>query len=104
MQTLQLERAGISDHFERRFSVDAVQRQKPAPEVYAYVQRQLGAAASQLIMVACHTWDTLGAVAAGWDAGLVRRPGNDLLAVGPQPTLVAGDLGDIANQLIERFS
>jgi 2-haloacid dehalogenase len=103
VQAQQLEHGGIADVFEQRFSVDPVRRHKPAPEVYEYVQRELGAAASQLVMVACHTWDTLGAVAAGWDAALIRRPGNDLLAVGPQPTLVGEDLADVANQLIERF-
>ena len=35
-----------------------------------------------------HTWDTLGAVAAGWEAALIKRAGNDVLAVGPQPQLV----------------
>ena len=106
VQTQQLERGEIADLFEKRFSVDApqVRRHKPAPEVYAYVERELKVAASQLIMVACHTWDTLGAVAAGWGAALVRRPGNDLLAVGPQPTLVGEDLADVASQLIQRFA
>lgn len=39
----------------------------------------------QLCMLACHAWDTLGAVAAGWEAAFIRRPGNDILGVGPQP-------------------
>jgi hypothetical protein len=30
-------------------------------------------------MIACHTWDTLGAVAAGWQAALIKRVGNDVL-------------------------
>ena len=37
----QLERAGLLDAFERRFSVDDVRRHKPAPEVYASVARAL---------------------------------------------------------------
>jgi 2-haloacid dehalogenase len=53
-------------------------------------------------MIACHTWDTLGAVAAGWDAALIKRAGNDLLGVGPQPSIVGDDLDDVANQLIAR--
>ena len=104
VQGQQLASAGIAGFFEQRFSVDPVRRHKPAPETYAYVERRLGATASQLVMVSCHTWDTLGAVAAGWGAALIRRAGNDLLAVGPQPTFVGEDLADIANQLIERFS
>ena len=106
VQARQLEHAGIIDDFDGRFSVDApeVRRHKPAPEVYAHVQRQLGVAGSDLFLVASHTWDTLGAVAAGWGAALIRRPGNDLLAVGPQPTFVAADLEDVANKIVRRFA
>jgi 2-haloacid dehalogenase len=41
-------------------------------------------------------------VAAGWEAALVKRAGNDILAVGPQPQIVADDLNDVADQLIAR--
>jgi 2-haloacid dehalogenase len=106
VQKRQLEHAGIVDQFDSHFSVGVpeVHRHKPAPQVYAYVEKQLRVPASQLFLVACHTWDTLGAVAAGWGAALVKRPGNDLLPVGPQPTLVGADLEDVADQLIERFT
>ena len=60
--------------------------------------------ASQMFLIASHTWDTLGALAAGWGAALIKRPGNDLLAVGPQPTIVGADLDDVANQLIRRYA
>lgn len=103
VQARQLERGGIASHFEMRFSVDPVRRHKPAPETYASVEKQIGVPASRLMMVACHTWDTLGAVAAGWGAALIKRPGNELLAVGPQPTMVGQDLADIVNQLIKRY-
>ena len=102
VQSRQLEHAGIVDLFERRFSADGAKRHKPAPEAYAYAARELGAQPSQLCLVACHTWDTLGAVAAGWEAALIRRPGNDVLAVGPQPHIAGDDLDDVADQLIAR--
>jgi 2-haloacid dehalogenase len=106
VQGRQLEHGGIIDLFDRRFSVDIaeVRRHKPAPEAYAYVERQLQVASSELFLIASHTWDTLGAVAAGWGAALIKRPGNDVLPVGPQPDLVGADLDDVANQLIRRFS
>jgi 2-haloacid dehalogenase len=100
VQTRQLEHGGIVDLFERRFSADGVKHHKPAPE--AYVQKELQATPSQLCLIACHTWDTLGAVAAGWQAALIRRMGNDLLGVGPQPHIVGNDLNDVADQLIAR--
>ena len=102
IQSRQLEHGGIIGLFERRFSADGVKRHKPAPEAYAYVERELGVQPSQLLLIASHTWDTLGAVAAGWDAALIRRPGNDVLAVGPQPSIVGDDLNDVADQLIAR--
>jgi 2-haloacid dehalogenase len=103
IQSRQLEHAGILGLFERRFSADGVKRHKPAPEAYAYVVKELGVQPSQLCLIACHTWDTLGAVAAGWQAALIRRPGNDVLAVGPQPQFVGDNLNDIADQLITRY-
>ena len=102
VQDRQMEHGGIVDLFERRFSADSVKCHKPAPQVYAHVERELAVAPSQLCLVACHTWDTLGAVAAGWEAALVKRIGNDALAVGPQPQIVGDDLNDVADQLIAR--
>jgi 2-haloacid dehalogenase len=102
VQTRQLEHGGIVDLFERRFSADGVKHHKPSPEAYGYVEKQLGVKPSELFLIACHTWDTLGAVAAGWGAALIRRAGNDILGVGPQPQIVGDDLNDVADQLIAR--
>ncbi len=102
VQTRQLTHGGIVDLFERRFSADEVKHHKPSREAYAHVEQELGAKPSELCLIACHTWDTLGAAAAGWDAALIRRPGNDLLGVGPQPGIVGQDLNDVADQLIAR--
>jgi 2-haloacid dehalogenase len=102
VQARQLEHGGIAGFFERCFSVDSVKQYKPSPQTYAYVARELGVDPSQLCLVACHTWDTLGAVAAGWEAALIKRVGNDVLGVGPQPQIVGDDLNDVANQLIAR--
>ncbi len=102
VQTRQLEHGGIADLFERRFSADGVKQHKPSREAYAYVEKELGAKPSQFCLIACHTWDTLGAVAAGWEAALIKRAGNDVLGVGPQPQIVGNDLNDVADQLIAR--
>jgi 2-haloacid dehalogenase len=102
VQTRQLEHGGIVDLFERRFSADAVKHHKPSREAYAYVEKELAAEPSQLCLIACHTWDTLGAVAAGWQAALIKRVGNDVLDVGPQPQIVGNDLNDVTDQLIGR--
>jgi 2-haloacid dehalogenase len=105
VQGRQLQHGGILDLFDQRFSVDipGVRRHKPAPEAYAYVEKQLRATPAQMLMIACHTWDTLGARAAGWGAALIKRPGNEVLSVGPQPTLTGADLEDVASQLIQQY-
>ena len=102
VQERQLRQGGILDLFEKRFSADSVHRHKPAPETYAFVERALGAKPSDFCLIASHTWDTLGAVAAGWEAALIKRPWNDVLAVGPQPQIVGKDLNNVADQLIVR--
>jgi 2-haloacid dehalogenase len=102
VQTRQLTQGGIVDLFERRFSADGVKHHKPSRQAYAYVEEELGVTPSQLWMIACHTWDTLGAVAAGWQAALIKRAGNDVLGVGPQPHIVGNDLNHVADQLIAR--
>ncbi|MGH3200627.1 MAG: hypothetical protein ACRDP5_00995 [Streptosporangiaceae bacterium] len=48
--------------------------------------------------------DTIGAGAAGWQAGLILREGNAPLGVGPQPDYIGQDLDAIADQLIERYT
>ena len=101
----QLERAGIIDLFERRFSVDeTVRRHKPAPEAYHSVAAALEVDPGDICLIASHVWDTLGAVAAGWQAALILREGNAPLDVGPQPDYIGKDLAVVADQLIERYA
>jgi 2-haloacid dehalogenase len=100
----QLQKAGVIDLFERRFSVDeTVRRHKPAPEAYHSVASEVDLDPGDICLIACHVWDTLGALAAGWQAGLILREGNAPLDVGPQPNYIGGDLAAIADQLIERY-
>lgn len=101
----QLEHAGVIDVFERRFSVDeTVKRHKPAPEAYHSVATALGIEPGGICLIASHVWDTIGALAAGWQAALILREGNAPLGVGPQPTYVGKDLDAVASQLIQRFA
>jgi 2-haloacid dehalogenase len=101
----QLEQAGLIDLFERRFSVDETVRQhKPARAAYESVAAALRLEPDGMCLIACHVWDTIGAQAAGWQAGLIRRPGNALLAAGPQPDYVGNDLDEVAGELIGRYA
>ncbi|MFD8035108.1 HAD-IA family hydrolase, partial [Streptomyces sp. NPDC059717] len=100
----QLDRAGLTHLFERRFSVDeTARRHKPAPEAYRSVSSALDVDPAGICLIACHVWDTIGAAAAGWQTALILREGNAPLDVGPQPDLIGQDLDAIADQLIERY-
>ncbi len=101
-----LERAGLGGYFERFFSVETVQKFKPAPETYHLVAEKLSVEPSDMCLVACHVWDTIGAQAAGCRGALVTRPHNAILpAAGvPIPDLAASNLTDLADQVVERWS
>jgi 2-haloacid dehalogenase len=100
----QLEKGGLIDLFERRFSVDeTVKRHKPAQEAYHSVATALDLDPAGICLIASHVWDTIGAGAAGWQTGLILREGNAPLDVGPQPDYIGEDLGAIASQLIARY-
>ncbi len=101
----QLEKAGVIDVFERRFSVNGtVRRHKPAPEAYHSVAAALEVDPGDICLIASHVWDTIGALAAGWQAALILREGNAPLDVGLQPNYAGKDLNVIADQLIERYA
>jgi 2-haloacid dehalogenase len=97
-----LQRSGIAGLTERQFSVDAVRRFKPHPDCYRQVAEALDLPATAFCMVAAHVWDTAGAQSLGWSGALVARPGNAVPSVPnlPEPTLVAPDLGSLADAVI----
>ena len=98
--TQQLKNAGLTEFFEKTFSVDSVKRFKPAPETYQYVARELGVTAGDLRMIAAHAWDVHGATRAGCAAAFISRPGKVLYPLGPKPDVVAADLRAAADQII----
>ena len=98
--TQQLTHAGLATFFDRSFSVDAVRRFKPAPEVYRSVAEALGVPIDQLRLVAAHAWDVVGALRAGCAAAFVARPGKVLYPLGPQPDIVAPDFVSVARAIV----
>ncbi len=100
-----MERAGLATYFERAFSVEAVRKFKPAPETYRMVAQELKVQTSELCLVACHLWDTVGAQAAGCRGALVTRPHNAILPAAevPLPDLAATALTELAEQMVLRW-
>lgn len=98
-----LEHAGLAHFFERQFSVDACRAFKPTATVYRYVCEELDVVPADCMMVAAHVWDTAGAQSAGFSGALITRPGNAPLRLRgfPQPTVIADDLREFAQQLCD---
>ncbi|MEZ7501965.1 haloacid dehalogenase type II [Psychrobacter sp. Arc29] len=97
-----LEKAGLSQFFEQHFSVETVSKFKPAPETYQMVADTLDVKTSDLCLVACHLWDTIGAQAVGCRGAFLTRPYNEILSAPnvPVPDLIASDLSTLADQII----
>ena len=95
----QLRNAGLTPFFQQVLSVGAVKKFKPAVEVYDAAARALDAKPGDLLMVAAHSWDLMGAARAGWRTAFLARPGQGVLP-GFRPDYEAGDLSDLAGQLL----
>ncbi len=94
-----LEHAGLNRYFERVLSAHSVQRLKPAAEPYQMAARVLGVEMGSLMLVAAHSWDVAGAIAAGCQACFVNRQDPVLDEITAKPALVASSLIDLATQL-----
>jgi 2-haloacid dehalogenase len=68
-----LERGRIAQRFDRTFSVEEVRRYKPSRQTYDLVADELDVNPGRFRLVAAHTWETLGPLAAGYAAALITR-------------------------------
>jgi 2-haloacid dehalogenase len=96
----QLTNAGIRDFFDRVISADAVKRLKPAREPYQAVADAYGVPISEVRLVAAHSWDVTGALAAGCRAAFVARPGMVLSPLGRRPDIVGPDIAAVVDRII----
>jgi 2-haloacid dehalogenase len=95
-----LSEAGMNSYFERVISVESVQTYKPSEKVYLTAAAECGVAASEMMMVAAHAWDTTGAMRTGCQATFVMRPGEVLPVTAPTPEMVVRDFGELADRLL----
>ena len=95
--------AGLS--WDCILSAELTGHYKPDPEVYQKAADMLGLKPNQVMMVAAHPGDLLGAQAVGFRTGLVPRPEeygdrrNPDADVGTSFDFVASDFNDLAAQL-----
>ncbi len=97
----QIVNAGLSEFFDLTLSVDEVRRFKPAPEVYLMAAARVGVEIDQMMMVAAHDWDIVGARSVGCPGAYIARPGAIWSLANHLPEIVGATLVEVAKQLTE---
>jgi 2-haloacid dehalogenase len=98
----QLSNAGLGSLFEQILSADTVRRLKPAREPYLMAAQRRGVDPAQVLLVAAHAWDVAGAMHAGCATAFGARPGMVLGPLAPEPVIVATDLEEVANTVLQQ--
>ncbi|WDQ14783.1 haloacid dehalogenase type II [Rhodopirellula sp. P2] len=93
----QMKNAGITDLFEKRYSVDQLKKYKPHPAPYQMVLDDLGVQPHEALMVAAHAWDLAGAKSVGMQTAFVKRPGTALYPNVQKPDVIVNDLNELAD-------
>jgi 2-haloacid dehalogenase len=96
----QLRNSRLRDHFDAAISADSVRALKPAPAPYRAVAEAFEVEIGAVRLVAAHSWDVSGALAAGAQAAFVARPGMVLSPLGPQPDIVGADIAEVVERII----
>ena len=92
-------RIGVA--FDNTISVDEAGAFKPHPSVYRTAARLLNAEPSELMMVAAHSFDVMGARACGYRGAYVDRYNLPFEDTPYRPDLVVRDFTELASRLIE---
>ena len=95
----QVKNAGLTDFFEKRYSVEDIKKYKPHPATYRLVVDDLDVKPEEALMVAAHAWDLAGAKNAGLRTAFITRPGKPLYPNVDKPDFVVKDLQDLVNAL-----
>lgn len=88
----QITNSGLSSLLEAVLSVESVGRFKPAPETYLWAAARLGIEIDEMLLVAAHDWDILGAQSVGGQAAFIARPGAIWGVPAKPPEIIGHDL------------
>ena len=95
----QVANAGLSEFFETTLSVDEVGRFKPAPETYIMASVRTGVELDQMLMVAAHDWDIIGARSVGMPGAYISRLGAVWSLPDDPAEIVVSDITGLADAL-----
>ena len=91
----------LEAEFDRCLSVDRVGRFKPHPSVYRTAAAELGCEPGEILMVAAHAFDILGARACGYRGAYVNRYGLPYEDSSLLPDLEVRDFEELADSLLD---
>ena len=92
--------AGLRDRFEAVIASDEVQTFKPNPRVYQHAIERVAAEPAEIMLVAAHGWDVMGAMRAGLQGAWVARSERWLVPIVPPPTIRGETLEDVAGKIV----
>ena len=92
----------VEARFDRSLSVDSVARFKPHPSVYRMAASELGCEPAEIMMVAAHAFDILGARACGYRGAYVNRYGLPYEESALLPDFEVQDFNELADRLLGR--
>ncbi len=92
--------SSIKAEFYRTFSVDSLGRFKPHPSVYRTAAANLACEPGEILMVAAHAFDVLGARACGYRGAYVNRYGLPYEDSSLRPDLEVADFAELADRLL----
>ena len=87
--------------FDAIISVDQVGAFKPSPGIYRKAVQRLGCEPGEIMMVAAHSFDILGAQACGFRAAYVDRYGLPTEVSEYQPDIIVDDFVELASELLK---
>ena len=91
--------AGLRERFEVVIGSDEVRRFKPHPHVYEHAVQRVSADSGEIVLVAAHGWDVMGAMRARLRGAWVARSERWLVPVVPEPDVRGEDLEEVARRI-----
>lgn len=92
----QFKYAGLTDFFDKRYSVEQIKKYKPHPDTYKIVLNDLGVKPEEVLMVAAHAWDLMGAKHVGLQTAFIARSGKTLYPHTAKPDYIVNNLQELA--------
>jgi 2-haloacid dehalogenase len=95
--------AGLTDYFEKRYTIGSIKKYKPHPDTYKMVLEDLQVKPEEVLMVAAHAWDLAGAKNVGFQTAFIARPGKVLYPNVEKPDYVVKNLLELVSILQNEY-